>query len=119
VNTLTIAIQVGGGSGAWSYTIGSLTVSGSGMQYARIVGVSPGTVELSGQFQTANFSLRVGIPQSNAGGSIPLGSVQVLEGPGTVVDSCEIRYTNAAGAAVTFRVRFTLNSAGAATSCRS
>jgi hypothetical protein len=117
--TLSVLIQIGGTSAQWSYTVGSLTVSGSGQQYTRIVGITPGTVELSGQFQTAPISVRVGIPSTNAGGSIPPGSVQYVEGPGATVESCGIQYSNPAATPGTFKLRFTLNAAGSATSCRS
>lgn len=116
--TLTVAIKVGGGS-PWSLNVAGLMLSGSGGaangETNRIVGLSPGTVEVSGQFQR-NVTISIGIPPTDVGGSIPLGSVQNIEGPVSSTGDCSIQYSGTGAAS--FRLRFTLNAAGAASSCR-
>jgi hypothetical protein len=122
--SLTIVVQVSAtgasGNGPFSYTINGLTVSGSGTQFTRIVGLSPGTIEVSGQMQTVDLRFQIGMPPTNVGGSIPPGSLQNIEGPlGSQggVSSCGVQYfQNPAGA--NFKFRFTLNAAGASDSCR-
>lgn len=121
--TLTIAVSVnaftfaGGAPAPFTYAVGGFTVSGSGPQYARIVGLSPGTIELSGQTQGENVSVRVGIPPTDTGGSIPPASVESVEGPQkpstSPVTPCQFEYFRNPGP-VTFKLRFTLNAAGAA-----
>lgn len=118
-NSLAVEIGVGGSSGPWTYSIGTLTVSGSGPQFDRIIGITPGTVAVSGQLQTSNLLFQIGIPETNAGGSIPPGSVQNVAGPATAVGTCTIQYSMSGNTSVAFQFQFTLNAAGSATSCRS
>jgi len=102
-------------AGPFSYTLGGLTLSGTGNQYTRIVGLSPGTLELSGQVQGNIANVRVGIPQSDVGGSIPPASVQSVEGPTAPNPGgglpCSFFYSQNSGP-ISFRIRFTLNAAG-------
>jgi hypothetical protein len=109
--------------GPWSYSIGTLTVSGSSQQHTRIVGITPGAVQVSGQMQTSILSFQVGIPPTNVGGSIPQSSVQNVSGPGAVSISgvsCNIQYSQSGTTPTSFSFSFTLNAAGAASnaSCR-
>lgn len=116
--TLAVTIRVGVAPGtSWSFEVGGLTVSGAGSQATRILGLTPGIVEVSGQLP-ANLGFHVGIPPSNAGGSVPLGSVQSVEGPLSSSTDCSVEYTRPGNNPVRFRFRFTLNAAGSATGCR-
>jgi hypothetical protein len=103
--------------GPWSLTIGSLTLSGSSSSYhARIIGLTPGTVQVSGQEQGRTINIGLGIPQTNVGGSIPPSSLQNMNGPVTTGGGlCNLQYSQqsaSASAPIAFTFSFTLSSAG-------
>jgi hypothetical protein len=117
VNTLTVGVKINA-AGPWSFTIGSLTITGSSATYhARIIGITPGTVQVSGQEQGGTINFGLGIPQTNVGGSIPPSSVQNVNGPVTTGGGlCNLQYSQQSGSAsapISFSFSFTLNSAGA------
>ena len=80
--TLTLRITIGGGAD-WNFNVGGLSFSGTAgsPHYYQIVGLTPGTIEISGQtLASGKLSIGVGIPPSDVGGSIPPSSVQSVEG---------------------------------------
>jgi hypothetical protein len=117
VNVLTVGVQINA-AGPWSFTIGSLTITGSSASYhARIIGIPPGTVQVSGQEQGGTINFGLGIPETNVGGNIPPSSLQNVNGPVTTGGGlCNLQYSQqsaSASAPISFSFSFTLNAAGA------
>lgn len=121
VNSLGVTMQMIGTDlsagppgvpGPFNVTIAGITLTGTGSQYVRIIGLSPGVIEVSGQLATHNTNVNVLTNPANVPGGPVRGSIENVEGPVQNVSGCGIQYFRPTSTSVMpFRFRFRLTDA--------
>lgn len=108
INSIGVQLRTFG-TAPYSYTFANHTRSGSGESLTSFENVTPGEWEVAGQVGPG-VSFGIGRMGSSAPGGIVENSIQSLEGPGPVLQSCSIIYQGVpSGGMASFRFRFTVS----------
>lgn len=98
-----------GMDGPFSMTLANVTITGTGRQYFRVIGLSPGVVEVSGQLLSHGLMITISATQANVPGGPVRGTFGSIDGPVSNITPCGIQYVRStATMPVAFRFQFTL-----------